>query len=335
MFDQHLAREIKTFLAHFDGVAAPEENNSTATSFHIYHKIEAAYAHQLSKKAVMGMYYHFTRYEECLQQLKKRDINTGEFLFHKIANQPREFDERVDDGMELLFRAMSAYRFHVNELLDDAVQELEIAISHCERQVFLTPFIVSSIQEQWLNKIRVYFKKQDMELVYKEAEGLLLFTFTGRYQASKPHIEEALVALPAEEQDNMGMHILLNIILGFQRVDKFDQVMQDRILSRLAAYLHLQVDRPRCAKDIYWVMQCLHAYYSNNLSDFVQLFNCHFGSFSTLHKKLQKLLVSQFLDLIKRNEFNLTILDHYASFADRIFEKWGLIYPVIPLVVVE
>ncbi|ASZ11356.1 hypothetical protein KTO58_18375 [Chitinophaga pendula] len=335
MFDQYTINEITTFIARFDSVEALEPNGSTGNSYHIYHRIEAAYRQELDQEALMSMYYHFTRYEECLKQYRNRELHTGAFLYQKITAQSRSFDERVDAGMELLYRAMSAYHLHVNGKLDEAIEELDIAILHCEKQTQLTPFVVSSIQEQWLNKVRVYFRKGDMERVRAEAAALLHFSFTGIYQQDKAYVTEAMYAVPYDEQESMLMHILLNIVMGLQRVrEVVGSAMEDEILSGLAAYLVKEVATPSCAKASFWTFQCLHAFYSGEITTFVRLLNNHFESFKTIHKKLQKILIHQFFGLAQQHAYDLTSLSNHSQFVDLVANKWGLPQTVSPLAVV-
>lgn len=321
MIDHNLTGVINNILAQFKNLYTPEIVSSGSVSYHVYHRLEDSYEAILDAQEIAKMYYHFCRYEQCLRYLKEKELQTGELLYQRIQKMDRNFDIRVKAGMEMLYWAMSAYRRHVNKDLKGALTELDNAIENCESQVLLSPFIVSSIQEQRLNKLRVYFRMKDLDSTLKEALSLLHFSFTGIYKPDKLYISEAFRLVRPEEQRLMIIHILYNLMFELQRPGTFDGETQDEFLKQLFTGVYCATDNPAYNEDIFQIVSLQQAYYNNDLSAFSHLFNDNFRVFKVLPKRLQQLTIRHFLALVATNGIEITTYPNYPDFVETALQK--------------
>lgn len=321
MKNDNLTAVINSILAQFKNLYTPETDRPGSVSYHVYHRLENNYTHTLENKEITKMYYHFCRYEECLRYFKEKELHTGELLYQRIQQTDRNFDSRVKAGMDLLYWAMSAYRWHVRKNMNEALTELGYAIESCEQQVLLSPFIVSSIQEQWLNKLRVYFRIKDLGKALEEAISLLHFSFTGIYKAGKPHITDAFKAVPSDEQRSMIIHILNNLMFELQRPGVFDTPSQNEFLQQLFTRVYAATNSPVCNADIFQIIKLQQAYYRGDLTEFSQLLNDHFSVFKALPKRLQQLTIRHFTALLVANGIDITSYANYPDFLETTLQK--------------
>lgn len=321
MKNANLTAVINSILAQYKNLYTPEATRSGSVSYHVYHRLENNYTDTLDAKELTKMYYHFCRYEECLRYLKEKELHTGELLYQRIQQTDRNFDSRVKAGMDLLYRAMSAYRWHVRKNMDEALTELGYAIKSCEQQVLLSPFIVSSIQEQWLNRLRVYFRMKDLDNTLEEAVSLFHFSFTGVYQPDKPHITEAFRAVPAEEQRSMIIHILNNLMFELQRPGAFDALSQAGFLKQLFTRVHAVTGNPVCNADIFQMIRLQQAYYNGDISAFAHLLNEHFSTFKASPRRFQQLTTRHFTTLLTANGLDVTTYANYPDFLEIVLQK--------------
>lgn len=315
---------IDNFLYQFGSIEAIDAPSGKSATYHIYNKLEEAYSEELSNDEIRKMFYHFYCYETCLQHLKKRELHTSEMLFGKIVALDRNFDSRIKAGMELIFWAMSAYRQHVQGNLDVALQELDTAIQHCEEQAKLFPLIVSSIQEQWLNRLRVQFRKKDLEAARIEAESLFCFTFTGIRKPGKEYITTALLALQPDDQRTMLWHIFRQMLMELQRPGVFSSSEQDTFMRLLCASIYEKIAAPAINKDGFDIVMLLHTYYHGSPVEFIGMLNDCFDSFRQAAKNVQKLVIRCFLDLLLQYEYDITKHNNYEMFCNTLEKKLGV-----------
>ncbi|MEO3404142.1 hypothetical protein AAFN85_09575 [Mucilaginibacter sp. CAU 1740] len=178
---------------------------------HIFHDLERAFEAKLSKNEILTMFYNFLKFEESLQCLKRREFHSGEYIINNIINLNADYNPAVRAGMDSLFMAVVAYNSYVKGNHQQAIAELSGAIEKAEEQGKSFPMFYACIQEQWLNKVRVYYKKKDFTTSLAESVSLIVHSLTGRYR-SNPDVEQGYLLLSSDTRHMMQDHILNNIL---------------------------------------------------------------------------------------------------------------------------
>ncbi|MBG6063691.1 hypothetical protein IWX83_003508 [Flavobacterium sp. CG_9.1] len=130
---------------------------------HIFDDLSNDFKSELGKEALMSLYYYMSISEKTLNQYRRRELFQANQNFKTLLSLENLFSEPVKNGMLSLHNSLLSYKNYVDGKYELAINEIDEAINLAIEQSKTFPYFIIVIGEQWLNKIRVYIKLQNLD----------------------------------------------------------------------------------------------------------------------------------------------------------------------------
>lgn len=153
----------------------------------VYHRMMEYYGDRLSKTERGLLSMQFEDLEYALGFSRRRELQAADLILKMIAEQ-MEFPELVRSAMFSMVKATTAYYVYACGRHEEAVELLEQAIYYSMSQSMDFPFMLTGLQQQWLNIAVVRSRQGDLDAALSELNAMTSFFLTG--EANGRGVEE-------------------------------------------------------------------------------------------------------------------------------------------------
>jgi vacuolar-type H+-ATPase subunit H len=172
-------KNIENFISKFNSNSILTDNKEIYEPFHIFYKLIDYFGIKQDKNKFMTSYYKFVLIDMCLNLTRRRDLNSAKFIYDNIKLDINEIDSKIQSGILSLYYAMVSYLEFIENNSDKADELLDKAISNARCQSETFNDFLSSVQEQWLNKVRIYIRDQKRDKIIEQSKKLFAFSLFG------------------------------------------------------------------------------------------------------------------------------------------------------------
>jgi hypothetical protein len=273
-------------------------------SFHIFNNLKENFGSFLTASDSLNLYYNVNLFESCLGFLRKKELFTAVAVFANINIQDDSFPAIMRPGMMSLYNAMASYKDYVFADFEGALLKLDLAIKYTEEQGLTYPFFLTTIGEQWLNKMRVYIRLKDEQLFLSESVNLYKFLLGGEYHNEA--VAEIYNTLDENIHHQVLNHVLNSVDLALRRTYNDDHKTLLRYYNGLAQDI-LLLDK--CLdEDILICFRMILTFGNNNRTQFLDEVNLNFESVQKAPNSLQRVISEHLITII--NDCAFPIHDH-------------------------
>ncbi len=319
-------KHIEDFIDKFNLDNTLIVNKDRYEPFHIFHKLIDHFGIRQQKEKYMNVYYQFTLFEKCLNFAREKDLNSATFTSSTIKLDFEEINPEIKEGILSLYNAIIAYLEFAKDHNDKAHSLLDEAIANAKLQSDTFSGFLPSIQEQWLNKIRIYIKEKDKEQILGQSKRLFAFSLFGHYDNEL--IAERFRTLPNYMHQLMLEHVINAVDIGIIR--KFaDDGFVDDFYREISA--HLAANDSSYTINPYFVniFKTIDALYTKGDDAFLVLINEHFESIQKSCQALQIFIIQKFLQICRQKEVEIERFQNFKLFSDNIYNYLGINLPVL------
>jgi hypothetical protein len=266
---------------------------------HIFDDLRNNFKSELGKEALMTLYYYMSISEKALNHYRRRELLQANQNFNTSLTLEYSFIEPVKNGMYNLHYALYSYKNYVDGNYELAISQLDEAINLAIEQSKTFPYFISVIGEQWLNKIRVYIKLQNINETIKQTILLNQFLIYGNHE--NEIVRDNLKAVPIEHRTQMITHVINSIDLAFNKAFNGHNNFYETISKEILAQKELDTQ----IEDVQNAYKIIELKTTDTLA-FLESININFESIKKIPIALQKYIFTEFLKICEEQNFEIS-----------------------------